>query len=60
MNDKALVKRVAGDYVRFFGEHAPAHLREQQEIAAELDDIQSAVAWGDIAEAADCRLSRSD
>jgi hypothetical protein len=52
MDDEALVETVAGDYVRLFGLHATARLRERQEIAAAQGDVLSADTWGEIAEAA--------
>src|SRR3954454_20172814 len=42
MDDEALVETVAGDYVRMFGPHATARLREWQEIAAAQGDVLSA------------------
>jgi len=60
MDDEALVETVAGDYIRLFGLHATARLRERQEIAAAQGDVLSADTWGEIAEAAHRILLQSN
>ena len=56
MDDATLVKIVAAQYVRDRGSAAIRHLREMQELAADLSDADSAEAWRDIEEAAQAIL----
>lgn len=51
MDDAALVKTVAEQYLRDMGSRAIPYLREMQEFAASLADHDSARAWRDIADA---------
>jgi hypothetical protein len=52
MDDATLVKIVAAQYVRDRGLGAIRYLRDMQELAAGLSDIDSTKAWRDIEDAA--------
>jgi hypothetical protein len=52
MEDAALVREVAAEYLRWFGTGTQEHLREKVDRALDLRDYLSAEVWSDIAASA--------
>jgi hypothetical protein len=52
MDDTALVKVIAAQYVQGMGPEVIRYLRDMQELAAGLSDADSVQAWRDIEDAA--------